>query len=100
MVFGNLKITRVAAANIEEPGTSVSASTLHNTFGFDGEYESKLDFSKTTDQKVAELIAMQLLLLDEVSMLDVDIVASVFCCNSSYPDLGPFTTLVLVNGQS
>ena len=44
----------VAAANIEEPGTIVSASTLHNTFGFDGEYESKLDFSKTTDQKVAE----------------------------------------------
>ena len=63
---------------------------MHTTFGFDGEYESKLDFSKTTDQKVAELIAMQLLLLDEVSMLDVDIVASVFCCNSSYPDLGPF----------
>jgi len=51
---------------------------LHNTFGFDGEYESKLDFSKTTDQKVAELIALQLLLIDEVSMLDVDIRASVF----------------------
>ena len=51
---------------------------MHNTFGFDGEYESRLDFSKTTDQKVAELIALQLLLLDEVSMLDVDIVASVF----------------------
>ena len=56
----------------------MSASTLHNTFGFDGEYESKLDFSKTTDQKVAELIGLQLLLMDEVSMLDVDIVASVF----------------------
>ena len=51
---------------------------MHNTFGFDGEYESKLDFSKTTDQKVAELIALQLLLIDEVSMLDVDIRASVF----------------------
>ena len=70
--------TVVAAANIEEPGTIVSASTLHNTFGFDGEYESKLDFSKTTDQKVAELIALQLLLIDEVSMLDVDICAGVF----------------------
>jgi hypothetical protein len=68
----------VAAANIEEPGTSVSATTLHNTFGFDGECESKLDFSKNTDQKVAELIALQLLLIDEVSMLDVDIRASVF----------------------
>ena len=51
---------------------------MHNTFGFDGEYESKLDFSKTTDQKVAELIALQLLLIDEVSMLDVDICASLF----------------------
>ena len=72
------QVTLVAAANIEEPGTSVAASTLHNTFGFDGEYESKLDFSHTTDQKVAELIGLQLLLMDEVSMLDVDIVASVF----------------------
>ena len=69
----------VAAANIEEPGTTVSASTLHNTFGFDGEYECKLDFSKTTDQKVAELIALQLLLIDEVSMLDVDICTCVVC---------------------
>jgi len=70
------QVMLVAAANIEEPGTIVSASTLHNTFGFDGEYESKLDFNKTTDQKVAELIALQLLLIDEVSMLDVDIRAS------------------------
>ena len=68
----------VAAANIEEPGTIVSATTLHNTFGFDAEYESKLDFSKTTDQRVAGLMALQLLLIDEVSMLDVDICASVF----------------------
>jgi DNA helicase TIP49 (TBP-interacting protein) len=68
----------VDAANIEEPGTIVSASTLHNTFGFDGEYESKLDFNKTADQKVAELIALQLLLIDEVSMLDIDIRASSF----------------------
>ena len=72
------QVMLVAAANIEEPGTLVSASTLHNTFGFDGEYESKLDFSKTTDQKVAELIALQLLLMDEVSMLDIDIGACVF----------------------
>ena len=68
----------VAAANIEEPGTIVSASTLHNTFGFDGDYASKLDFSKTTDQKVAELISLQLLMIDEVSMLDVDIGTCVF----------------------
>ena len=68
----------VAASNIEEPGTSFCVSTLHNAFGFDGDYESKLDFSKTTDQKVAEIIGMQLLLIDEVSMLDICICACVF----------------------
>ena len=97
--------TVVAAANIEEPGTIVSASTLHNTFGFDGEYESKLDFSKTTDQKVAELIGLELLLMDEVSMLDVDIVASVFsltivCFQARVVSSGWRAFLVLVKGRS
>ncbi len=36
-------------------GTQVGASTLHNTFSFDGSYTSKLDFSKTTTEKVAAL---------------------------------------------
>ena len=46
---------------------------MHNTFDFDGSYESKLDFSKTSSDKVRALISLQVLLLDEVSMLDVDI---------------------------
>ena len=39
-------------------------------FELDGEYHTKLDFGKTTSPKVAELIAMEVLLLDEFSMLD------------------------------
>ena len=35
-----------AAANIEIDGTEVSASTLHNTFDFDAECISQLDFTK------------------------------------------------------
>ena len=46
---------------------------MHNTFDFDGSYASKLDFSKTSSDKVRALISLQVLLLDEVSMLDVDI---------------------------
>ena len=39
-------------------------------FELDGEYKTKLDFAKLTSPKVAELIAMEVLLLDEFSMLD------------------------------
>ena len=39
-------------------------------FELDGNYHTKLDFGKTTSPKVAELIAMEALLLDEVSMID------------------------------
>ena len=58
-------------------GTNVSASTIHNLFDLDHNYESKLDFSKGNLQKVAELVQMQALLLDEVSMLDRDIFMSI-----------------------
>ena len=47
---------------------------LLNTFfqqELDGEYKTKLDFAKLTSPKVAELIAMEVLLLDEFSMLDL-----------------------------
>ena len=46
---------------------------LFNTFfqqELDGEYKTKLDFAKLTSPKVAELIAMEVLLIDEFSMLD------------------------------
>ena len=42
-------------------------------FEFDGEYESKLDFSRAMAAKVAALLTLEVLFLDEVSMLDVDI---------------------------
>ena len=42
-------------------------------FDLDGEYESKLDFSRLATEKVAALVSLQVLFLDEVSMLDVDI---------------------------
>ena len=62
--------TGIAAANIDEPGTDVSASTIHALFELDGELNSKLDFSKLDDAKVAILLKLQVLLLDEVSMID------------------------------
>ena len=40
-------------------------------FELDGEYKTKLDFAKLTSPKVAELIAMEVLLLDEFSMLNL-----------------------------
>ena len=40
-------------------------------FELDGEYKTKLDFAKLTSPNVAELIAMEVLLLDEFSMLDL-----------------------------
>ena len=54
-----------AAANIEIEGTEISASTLHNTFDLDAEGTSKLDFSKPAMDKVAAVLNMQTLLLDE-----------------------------------
>ena len=61
--------TGIAAANIEIPRTDVRASTLHALFEFDNEYKTKLDFTKQV-QSVAELLNLNVLLLDEVSMID------------------------------
>ena len=62
--------TGIAAANVEIEGTQVSATTVHNLFDFNNERVSQLDFSKVTQAKVAALIQVRVLLLDEVSMLD------------------------------
>lgn len=59
--------TGIAAANIELEGSAVSASTLHCFFDLDGSYESRLDFSKTTNEKVDAVINLDVLMLDEVS---------------------------------
>ena len=37
---------------------------------FDGEYKTKLDLAKLTHPKVADLMSLEVLLLDEMSMLD------------------------------
>ena len=50
---------RLWAANIEIEKTEVSATTIHNTFDFDGEYKSRLDLSKLTSAKVADLMMLE-----------------------------------------
>jgi len=64
--------TGIAASNVEIPRTDVSATTLHNMFEFDGELKTRLDFSKLTNSKVHELLTAKVLMIDEVSMIDVD----------------------------
>ena len=63
------RLPGIAASNIEVERTHVKASTLHALFEFDNEYKTKIDFSKQT-QTVVELLGLEVLLLDEVSMID------------------------------
>ena len=53
-------------------GTDVTATTLHALLELDGELKTKLDLAKLDHAKVAALMEIQVLLLDEVSMLDID----------------------------
>lgn len=69
--------TGIAAANIEIEGTDVQATTIHNLFDLDSEFKSKLDFAKPEHSKVASLLNMDVLLLDEVSMMDIDCWSSI-----------------------
>ena len=62
----------IAAANIEIEKTEVAATTIHNLMEFDNEYRTKLDFAKLSHAKAAALMVLEVLLLDEVSMLDTD----------------------------
>ena len=63
--------TGIAASNIEIEGTSINATTLHAMFDFDADFMTKLDFSKCeTNKKVKELVELDVLFLDEVSMID------------------------------
>ena len=48
--------------------TDIAATTIHALFEFDGDYQTKLDFTKIDNKKVAVLCELNLLLLDEVSM--------------------------------
>ena len=54
-----MAVLRLRAANIDIEKTDVSASTIHNTFDFDGEYKSRLDFAKLTSAKVADLMMLE-----------------------------------------
>ena len=64
--------TGIAAANVEVEGTDVTATTLHALLELDGELKTKLDLAKLDHAKVAALMKLQVLLLDEVSMLDIE----------------------------
>ena len=64
--------TGIAAANVEIEGTDVGATTMHAMFDLDTEFKTKLDLAKLEHVKVAVLMALEVLLLDEVSMIDVD----------------------------
>ena len=69
--------TGIAAANVEIEGTDVRATTIHNLFDLDSEFTSNLDLSKVNHSKVVALMAMNVLLLDEVSMMDIDCWSSI-----------------------
>ena len=57
----------IAAANVEIPGTDVSATTIHAFFDLDAEdYTTRLDFAKRTT-KVEAILALDVLLLDEAA---------------------------------
>jgi hypothetical protein len=64
--------TGIAAANVEIEGTDVAATTLHATFALDAELDCTLDFGKPGHEKVSALLSLEVLLLDEVSMMDTD----------------------------
>ena len=53
-------------------GTDVQATTIHALLELDYNLKSKLDLAKTGHPKVAALLALEVLFIDEVSMIDVD----------------------------
>ena len=63
--------TGIAAANVEIEGTDVSAVTIHTLFDLDTEFKSKLDFAKLSNTRVADLTAMDVLLLDEAHVFNI-----------------------------
>ena len=63
--------TGIAAANVEIEGTDVSAATIHTLFDLDTEFKSKLDFAKLSNTRVADLMALDVLLLDEAPILNI-----------------------------
>ena len=60
--------TGIAAANIGIDGCDVSACTLHYAFDLDASTKSKLDFAKLSNTKVAEIMTLDVLFMDEVGV--------------------------------
>ncbi len=73
--------TGIAAANVEIEGTDVAATTIHAMLDLDCELKTKLDFSKLGHPKVQSLMSLEVLFLDEVSMIDNvcwDVISTLF----------------------
>ena len=59
-----ITVEGIAAANVEIPGTDVSATTIHALFDLDAEtFTTRLDFAKRTT-KVEAILALDVLLMD------------------------------------
>ena len=65
-------ISGIAAANVEIDGTDVAATTIHELFQMDGDFQTSLDLAQLSHSKVKTLVELEVLLLDECSMLDGD----------------------------
>ena len=73
--------TGIAATNVEIEGTDVAATTIHAMLDLDCDLKCKLDFAKLGHPKVQSLMSLEVLFLDEVSMIDVhcwDVISRVF----------------------
>ena len=57
--------TGIAAANVEIEGTDVAATTIHAMLDMDTDLKTKLDFAKVGHNKVAALLALEVLFIDE-----------------------------------
>ena len=65
--------TGIAAANITIPGTDIGATTLHHLFDLKPGLDTNFDFAKEENPKLRQLAMMDVLFVDEFSMLDVEI---------------------------
>ena len=57
--------TGIAAANVEIEGTDVAATTIHAMLDMDTDLKTKLDFAMVGNNKVAALLALEVLFIDE-----------------------------------
>jgi len=66
--------TGIAAANIEIAGTSIHATTIHNLLKLNPSLDTNFDFERCEDNpQLQQLIAMDVLFVDEYSMIDVEL---------------------------